>query len=217
MNPPSFLSLNAWAAHERLCLRLLEAALRKFPVVDPDEGEDALNRRLYFHITETGRDIERAEGVTLPVVVPEGLNPPLATDEERAAREHKRPDFYWAYHDHDGREFARQFVVECKRLTLPSRSWVYSEQYVVAGVRRFASTEHGYGAQAWAGAMVAYLQNLQADEALAQVNQYLGVTGLPELPPGTDSAGTRRLAHKFSRPFDHSPFSLFHIWRLPDA
>ncbi len=47
----------------------------------------------------------------------EGRNPPVASDAERAAREHKIPDFYWAYIDHlavNPLAAARQFVVDAK-------------------------------------------------------------------------------------------------------
>ena len=149
MSRPSLVSIDAWGAHERRCVELLHSALDALAPIGLDESEDEL-------------------GTTLPVVVPEGLNPPLATDEQRATREFKRPDFYWAYHDPDGDEPARQFVVECKRLTAAGATWVYTEQYVIAGVRRFVAVDHGYGKEAWAGAMVGYIQRIPPDRAGAE-------------------------------------------------
>ena len=128
---------------------------------------------------------------SLPVIVPEGLNPPLATDEQRAIREFKRPDFYWAYHDPDGDEPARQFVVECKRLATASSAWVYPEQYVIAGVKRFATTNHSYGKQAWAGAMVGYVQRITPDLARSEVDAYLDTAGLPALGQALPSGPSR--------------------------
>lgn len=219
MNRPSLASINAWTAHERRCLDVLCAALSSFPIADLDESEESLNRRLYQHITQTAREIERRDGVTLPVVVPEGRNPPLVSDQERAAREDKRPDFYWGYHDPDGEEPARQFVLECKRLTLASSSWVYAEQYVIAGVKRFTSPQHGYGEQAWTAAMVGYLQRSDPATALADVNNYLSAAGLPTLTPsaGTDTPSTIRHQHQLIRTIYPSPFGLVHLWRHPSS
>jgi hypothetical protein len=214
---PSLASFDAWGAHERLCVDLLRAALNAFPVVDPTESEDELNRRLYLHITETARTIERRDGVTLPVVVPEGQNPPLVSDQQRAVREFKRPDFYWAYHDPDGDEPARQFVVECKRLTAPSRGWSYTEQYVIAGVQRFVTPEHGYGKQAWAAAMVGYVQQIGAAAAHAEINGFLAAAALPALDPApSPDQRIARHHHQLDRPFAQSPFRLLHLWRIPD-
>lgn len=216
MTRPSLASVDAWGAHERRCLDVLIAALRGFPIVDLDESEEALNRRLCLQINQTAREIERRDGVSLPVVVPEGRNPPLVSDRERAAREDKRPDFYWAYHDPDGDEPARQFVVESKRLTLASSSWVYAEQYVIAGVKRFVSPQHGYGEQAWTAAMVGYLQRSDPARALADVNEHLKAAGLPELTPEhSPHAGTSRHQHQLTRPITPSPFRLVHFWREP--
>jgi len=216
MSRPSLVSIDAWGAHERRCAELLHSALDALAPIGLDESEDELNRRLYFHICQTARAIEQRDGTTLPVVVPEGLNPPLATDEQRATREFKRPDFYWAYHDPDGDEPARQFVVECKRLTAAGATWVYTEQYVIAGVRRFVAVDHGYGKEAWAGAMVGYIQRIPPDRAHSEVNAHLGTAGLPPLGrvPGA-SASVSGFGHELDRAFVHSPFRLLHLWRLP--
>lgn len=216
MTRPLLASFDAWHAHERLCIDLLRTALSGFAVSDPDESEDELNRRLYLHITETARAIERRDGVTLPVVVPEGQNPPLVSDQERAAREFKRPDFYWAYHDHDGDEPARQFVVECKRLTIPSSGRRYTEQYVIEGIRRFATVEHGYGKQAWAAAMVGYVQQIDPAVARTEIDGFLSTATLPTLDPEqSPDQGIARHRHQLDRPFAQSPFRLLHLWRIP--
>lgn len=217
MSRPSLTSIDAWGAHERQCLELLRVALDTFPLNDLDESEEELNRRLYLHISQTARAMEQRDGISLPVIVPEGLNPPLATDQQRAIREFKRPDFYWAYHDPDGDEPARQFVVECKRLTTASSAWVYTQQYVIAGVKRFATTNHSYGKQAWAGAMVGYVQRITPDLARSEVNAYLDTAGLPTLGQALP-VGHRvsSCSHELDRQFAHTPFRLLHLWRRPD-
>jgi hypothetical protein len=138
----------------------------------------------------------------------------LVSDRQRAAREFKRPDFYWAYHDHDGVEPARQFVLECKRLTHASSGWVYTEQYVTAGIARFVSAEHGYGKASPSGAMIGYLQRMSADDALDEVNGHLGVVALPLVEAaGSSTLGITTLAHGLTRSFPDSPYRLRHFWR----
>jgi len=209
-------SLDLWARHERWCLQVLTAALERFDLPDPSESEDELNRRLYGRIVEASRAIEKREGIELPVVVPEGRNPPLASDRERCEREFKVPDFYWAYHDHDGDEPTRQFVVECKRLTRASRGWIYTDQYVTAGVMRFIAVTHGYGKAAPSGAMVGYLQEFDHDAALAAVNACLESGSLPQLQPAKETTPLPILDHLLDRSFPDSPFRLRHLWRAAE-
>jgi hypothetical protein len=209
MKQPLLSSVDLWARHERRCLEVLTVALARLSVPDPDETEDELNRRLYRCIAEAARAIERRDGIELPVVVPEGRNPPLASDSQRAAREFKRPDFYWAYHDHDGEEPARQLVVECKRLTRAASRWIYTEQYVTAGITRFVTIDHGYGKEAPSGVMVGYLQSMDAETALAEVNDHLQTANLPHALAAHGHTGQlTQLEHLLQRGFPHSPFRL---------
>lgn len=201
-----------WERHERRCLEVLIGALLRFRLDRTDESEGELNRRFYLCLLEAARDIERRDDVELPVVVPEGQNPPLLSDQARAAREFKRPDFYWAYHDHDGPEPARQFVVECKRLTPASRRWVYTDQYVEAGIARYTSEAHGYGKAAPSGAMVGYVQTLGVGTAEAHVNAALETSGLPRLGRSPAPSGLSAFTHDLQRTFPHSPFRLRHFW-----
>jgi hypothetical protein len=197
-------------------MEVLVMALEAFSFSGLDEGEAELNRRLYFGLCDAARRIEARDDIELPVVVPEGYNPPLLSDQARAARESKRPDFYWAYHDHDSDEPVRQFVLECKRLTVASRNWVYSDQYVIAGVARFTSLQHGYGMASRSGAMVGYVQRLDVDTARAEVGAVLAQAGLPDLETSAEGHGVAEgLEHLLDREFLHSPYRLRHYWVAP--
>lgn len=214
---PRLSSIDLWANHERRCLRILREALELLDLPDDDEGEVDLNRRLYRCVVRASHAIAARDQVEqLPVVVPEGRNPPAASDAERADREHKIPDFYWAYIDHlaiDPLSAARQFVVECKRLTTASSRWIYTEQYVQAGVVRFVTVEHAYGKEAPSGAMVGYLQALALDQALEEVNACALAMQLPPLELSDRGVGRRtELDHELQRAFPDSPFRLVHLW-----
>jgi hypothetical protein len=179
---PRLTSINLWERHERRCLQMLRGAIALLAAGPADEGEPDLNRRMYRAIIAVQSADARRGLEQLSVVVPEGRNPPVASDARRTAREHKIPDFYWSYVDYLAPEpeaVARQFVVECKRLTAATRDWDYIAQYVDAGVQRFVTEEHGYGKETPSGAMIGYLQTIDIDDALNGVNTHATAKGCP--------------------------------------
>jgi hypothetical protein len=212
---PLLTSLDLWGAHERCCLGLLRAALALLAAESTGEAEVDLNRDLYRAIVRVSH-AAAAAGDPPPLVVPEGRNPPVASDHERAAREFKIPDFYWAYIDDlvaDPADAARQFVVECKRLTAASEDWVYTEQYVRSGIARFMTLGHGYGMGTPSGAMVGYVQRISLDDALDEVNGYAAVVSIPQLSAnGRSAEESAEFEHSLSRSFRESPFRLMHLW-----
>jgi hypothetical protein len=213
---PRLTSIDLWQRHEQRCLHTLLAAIARLAAGPADEGEPELNRRLYRAIIAVQGADARDGLEQLSVVVPEGRNPPVASDTGRAPREHKIPDFYWAYVDYldpDPDAVACQFVVECKRLTVATKNWDYAAQYIHAGVLRFVTEEHGYGKGTPSGAMIGYLQNMDVDEALSQVNGHATAEGLSALNIRDRSVDAIiELDHQLDRPFPDTPFLLMHIW-----
>lgn len=207
---PRLTSVDLWAQHESSCLGVLRAALARLDGVPKQACEVDINRRLFFELVRASHDAH------FPVApIPEGLNPPSPSDAERAAREHKRPDFYWAYIDDlaaDPYRAAKQFVVECKRLAMGSRTWVYTEQYVRSGVVRYISPDHGYGKDVASGAMVGYLHGLSLATALSEVNAWANADAVPELRLLTSDGDRAELEHALERTFAESPFRLLHVW-----
>lgn len=212
--PVSFASIDLWQRHEARCLAVLCRALGLLAEGPACERETAINRRLYRAIIGAQVDAERDGQPPMAPVVPEGMNPPDLSDEHRAARENKRPDFYWGVIDHLADPgTARQYVLECKRLTQRSASWSYTHEYVRSGILRFITEAHGYGKGASSGAMVGYLQHIETDEALSEVNHCASAAGIPPLERRSDpEAAGLELEHILSRPFPCSPYLLTHIW-----
>lgn len=213
---PRLTSINLWQRHEQRCVQTLRDALGLLADGPTGEGEPELNRRLYRAIIDVQIADARRGLEQLSVVVPEGHNPPAATDPKRTPREHKIPDFYWAYVDYLAPEpdaVARQFVVECKRLTAATKDWDYTAQYIHAGILRFVTSEHGYGKGAPSGAMVAYLQQMDIDETLSQVNAHARTSGLATLAIRLRQPNEPvELEHQLERPFPDTPFLLLHLW-----
>jgi hypothetical protein len=145
-------------------------------------------------------------------------NQPDVDDETRSRREQKRPDFQWVFMDNyepDPSRSSKQFVVECKRLGRSTRSdWIINSNYVVHGICRFRNATHAYAQRFASGAMVGYWQNMDKDEVLADVNSAAQKESLPELVLRGDLTHIHvtQFEHKFRRPFEISPFHLYHLW-----
>jgi hypothetical protein len=219
-SPVSLGELDLWSIHVARCTAVLRRALE---LMAEDEmpspaNEVALNRAMYWCILTAQRELSAQGQAPLAPVIPEGRNPPAASDAERTTRENKIPDFQWGLTDDhvaDVRLSARHFVVECKCLfRTRRRDWIYTEQYVIAGVRRFVTTEHGYGMGSRDGAMVGYVHELTFDEARTEVGAHVAREGLP---PVVEMArwgeGRIELMHSLDRSFDESPFQLSHLWQ----
>jgi hypothetical protein len=218
---PKLTSINLWERHERRCVQMLRDAIALLADGPADEGEPDLNRRMYRAIIAVqGADARRGLE-QLSIIVPEGRNPPVASDARRTAREHKIPDFYWSYVDYLAPApdaIARQFVVECKRLTAATKNWDYIAQYIHAGVLRFVTEEHGYGKESPSGAMIGYLQTIDIVDALNGVNAHARANGLSTLVIRDRSLdGLVELDHRLDRSFPDTPFLLMHFWTRVSA
>ena len=210
---PQLSSIDLWSDFERLCLLLLREALTALANRDSSENENDLNRHLYFAITHASQQAMR-QGEYPPSVVPEGHSPPVASDSERAEREFKIPDFYWAYidpHANDPYDASKQFVVECKRLAKPYGS--YAHEYVKSGIARFIDVGHSYAKGMKSGAMAGYLQEVLVDDALASVNAVAASDSIPPLAMrGRNGEVSAEFDHDLNRSFPESPFRLIHMW-----
>lgn len=220
MSQPHLSQLNLWKKHEQ---RVLEVLLEALSILSKKTGllqsEIYLNRELYFCLLEANHRLRKlGKGFDHPPVT-EGKNPPSPDDEQRAKREDKIPDFSWGFIDDlasDSRWSARYFVIECKRLGKPSpANWILNENYSHHGMVRFITMEHGYAKNEISGAMVGYVQSMDFDEILQEVDaeaKKLSIAPLVLSPAGWQMNGTSLLSHKLTRPFLASSFLLKHIW-----
>jgi hypothetical protein len=108
------------------------------------------------------------------------------------------------------------FHIECKRLgSSTSPSWEYNKKYVENGIRRFISDSFHYGIDSPSGAMVGYIEDMEFDDILTQVNQaidqQLKIDNLAKTMDWQEKS-TTHLNHSFERSFEKSPFKLHHLW-----
>jgi len=212
--------LNFWLEHERRVLQVLTIALR---LLRRESGlptaENQINRKLHFHILRAIRELHE-QGVELTFYpIYEGNNQPDASDEERAAREGKRPDFQFGLIDHQEPNpdaSAKQYVVECKRLGKSGRSdWVLNTNYVEHGVVRFHVEGYGYGKSGSSGAMIGYVQNASAEVVLDEVNQAAVAKSIARItlsPEGWRRGGVSTLTQRLDRTVRPTSFDLRHLW-----
>jgi hypothetical protein len=180
--------------------------------------EVTINRKLYFLIHRANR-ILHAKNMSLPSPpFFDANNCPDANDQERAAREDKRPDFSFGYYDDQEAnpdKSAKFFVVECKRLGLSSGSWAFNRNYINRGVNRFVRPECGYGKSVRSSAMIGYIQSMKPDDILAEVNGEAEQNQLPliRLSGVWNAGGVSRLEQVLTR-LEILPRSLHlhHMW-----
>ena len=233
MDQPQISKQNSWQRHEK---NVIEAIILALSILRSQEGlvklqeelnseekrpiEDRINRALYFCLNKANHQLCRLKRGVKSGVTPEPRNQPNP-DIPFAEQEFKRPDFMWGYFDPletDEWKGNRNYTIECKRLGKKSAShWEFNKKYVENGIRRFISEEHSYGKSESSGAMIGYIENMEFDDILQEVNAEIAITlrSVPQLSKPLDGwkeQATSRLEHEFKRPFPISPFHLWHFW-----
>jgi|SRR6266566_3107917 len=200
---------------EQIASLIFEALLllRQQNVLVKDEKE--LNRLLYQCILEANSNF------LLPPPAYDAHNPPDPEAKRKEKREDNLPDLYWTLIDHGANYqiWYRTFILECKRLDKKKKSsnWEYTEQYVITGMLRFFLDEKGYGKGCEMGAMVGYIQDMEFDQILEEINSHIA-TYEPSIPllskpvEGWQRQGVSYLIHSFDRSFIPEHFTLQHFW-----
>ncbi len=204
---------DSWGRFKRNVVRLIvEALLILRTQTELAKGEVPLNRTLALCFVDANLNLKLDYQPT-----PEAKNFPHFVDVSKAVRENNIPDFSWNITDHANR-CNRNVALECKRLGKPSsKAWILNRQYVEEGILRFFKAEEGYSKGCELGAMVGYVQNMEFEDILQEVNEYLNTCGIsmPTLTPpekGWQNQGVSQLDHNFVRSFIPSSFSLYHFW-----
>lgn len=207
---------NCWVTFkEHVASLIIEALLLLRRQNDLTRDEKDLNRLLFLCIQIANLNF----GLPLPAY--DAHNPPDPEDKQKAKREDNLPDFYWTLMDHEANDdrCSRTFVLECKRLDKKKESstWVYTEQYVIEGILRFFLDEKGYGKGCDMGAMAGYIQDIEFDQVLKEINSHLATHGhsIPLLAMPTDGWQQQEVSlfnHSFNHTYIPIYFSLKHFW-----
>ncbi|NYI44938.1 hypothetical protein BJ993_002018 [Nocardioides aromaticivorans] len=213
---PRLSQLSLWDRHVALILDVFRDALHLLAAQGARGTEPDLNRLLYECVLRANRNRRIAGLAALDTpVMWESRNQPSPTTASGTA-ENKIPDFQCGLIDHECPDpllSAKAFVIECKRLGQPTKSWNFTERYVTDGMSRFIDVGWQYGKYVRAGAMVGYLEGIALRSVIADVNVAANSNAVPPVSlNGTSTAPLHELVHTLTRAFPESPFQLTHLW-----
>ena len=221
MSRPNLFELPVWEHLEQSVREIFTRgllALAEEPRLPLEE--DPLNRRLLHWCRRANHELcKEGRGLPSPIYY-EANNQPLADDPDRASRLRKRPDFQCGLHDdlaENPDESDLFYTIECKRLGLPTRpDWVLNRNYVENGILRFILTESGYSKGAPSGMMIGYIQTMEPERILSEVNEAGLAQGIPAITLSPRAWITQRLtvlnSHIVVRELEPKAFSLSHHW-----
>ncbi|MCP4363515.1 MAG: hypothetical protein GY796_36415 [Chloroflexi bacterium] len=221
MSQPRISQGNSWERYKQELFLLIHETLlvlqlqTNLPEIEDNAKYHSLNRELFRCFRVSYRKLN----LSFHMPTREGKNPPYFGDIAPTEREEKRPDFYWQFIDSLASEDSceRRFILECKRLGSPSSSnWKLNPNYVNHGVLRFLSSPHEYGKGDDAGGMIGYVQDMEFDDILQEVNQTAATHPKPipllQIVKNWEEKETSELVHDLQRPFPISPFRLHRFW-----
>jgi hypothetical protein len=217
---PNLYELPVWEHFEQRVVEVFTQGLNALATkISLPLQEDFLSRELHRCCRAANHRL-RKEGRGVEYILAQVTNQPLPEDEYRAKRLEKRPDFACGYHDdalpNDAFEEADcVYTIECKRLGAPSSaSWHLNRNYVEHGIARFDHPDWGYAEGSWSGMLVGFMQTMEPDAILAEVNSH--ISPFPALALPTNGWLPKTLtvldAHLFDRRVRPSPFTLNHFW-----
>lgn len=214
----SFLSKRKkfWKRFEGSIFEVIELAIDLLRKKDKlPLNEDDLNRELYFCLVTANYQLQKMnKGLETPPFY-ESNNQPRVEDKIRAQREFKRPDFQWSITDiyeQDSKMSSKQFVLECKRLGKAVGTWVLNENYINHGIKRFIDQEHGYAYGVISSAMLGYIQSMESEDILSEVNTNVVKIKQAQLKKQSNNNSILRLSHEIKKDFPINTLRLEHIW-----
>lgn len=209
-----------WERHEQLVLNVLVLSLINLQNEDNlPEDEPTLNERLYVCARKVWSELKSNEK---PIwsLWRNSENPPRENNEIGQEWTKKKPDFQWTLSDIQEGDPAKairgEYTIECKRLRTKTRSWDFIDEYVISGIIRFLAEEYKYGNGTSSGAMIGYIQNMEYDEILKQINTVIRNQkdyDIPNIEISEKGDEIRKGNHTLNRKkVNPSIFDLRHIW-----
>lgn len=177
--------------------------------------EDELNRKFYSCLVEANYQLQKDNSGLDFHPMYEALNQPSLEHSTKQSRENKRPDFQWSFAVpgvRDALASARQFVLECKRLDIDTRSWNFVGNYVYEGVERFVRSDYAYGFNSISSGMLGYIQANDYSYFQVEVNKVLASSGHALLDVTVYSANHSELLHLLATEHSLQSIKLIHCW-----
>jgi hypothetical protein len=220
MARPRLLPALTWPKFEQAVLAVFTEALRRLAEKPKlPQGEEPINLDLYWLCRDVHLEQLRAKK-SIPFVIEfDSTNQPEPDDNAESRRLRKRPDFACAITDEqapDSRSSQIRYSLECKRLGQAGAGWVLNKNYSEYGMLRFMQKEHGYAKGCSSAAMIGYVQNMDPDDILTEVNDFAQRRKIPSLSRAATAWAAKNVTQlsqdPLTRDFDTSALQLHHLW-----
>lgn len=219
MAGPRLKAAITWPKYEKAVLAVFTEALRRLARrSNLPQGEEPINFELYWLCRKVHYEQMQAKS-TIPFFIDfDSTNQPEPDDVADSRRLKKRPDFACKLTNEQAPdEFSSQIVfsLECKRLGQAEPNWVLNENYSEYGMLRFMQADHSYAKGCSSAIMIGYVQNMEPDDVLTDVNRHAGTRNIPSLFRAAASWAAKDvtyLSNRLARDFTAEPLDMSHLW-----
>jgi len=183
-------------------------------------AEEPINLEVYWLALRVHDEQLKSKDGSLPFLIdPDSTNKPLPDDTARSPRMKKRPDFACMLKDLQAKDFRKSqvaYYVECKRLGQPDKDLVFNDLYSEKGIARFMTAEHQYGKGCPSASMIGYVQDMEPDDILKEVNACAKARSVPSLTRAAAAWATKGVTQisqpPLTRAFEATTIRLTHFW-----
>jgi hypothetical protein len=210
-----------WSRFEHAVQAVLIESLRRLARYDNlPNGEEPLNLWLHWLAIKAHHAIANSAEGSLPFsVFFDGRSQPEPDDASGDARLLKRPDFTWLLFNQQAADPLRselKYFTECKRLGSPEGGRNFNDLYSGEGILRFTTEEHAYAKGCRSASMIGYIQTMEPDNILVEVNSFAAGRTIPSLSRAALAWRAKEANHltqdPLDRQFDAVKVRLTHFW-----
>jgi hypothetical protein len=220
MSRPLLIPAINWLKYEQAVLAVFTEALRRLAERPKlPHGEEPINFELFKICNEVHLEFLKARTSIPFFILFDSTNQPLADDTVRSKRLKKRPDFACVLTDEQAQTSHKSRIIyslECKRLGNAEAGWVLNENYSEYGIRRFIQADHSYAKDCDSAAMIGYMQNMEPDCVLVEVNSFSGARKIPSLAKAAAAWASQKVTRlnqkELTREWEASSLLLHHLW-----
>jgi hypothetical protein len=221
MARPRLSAALTWLRFEQAVHAVFTEALRRLGgYARLPSAEEPINLELYWIVLKVHQELLSSTNGNLPyTIIPDSTNQPEPDDSARSGRLKKRPDFCCILKNAQAEDFRLSqvnYYLECKRLGQAEGNWVLNENYSEHGMARFMRSEWGYGKGCASATMVGYVQNMDPETVLGEVNTHTTMRAIPSLTRAATGWVARNVTllsqSRLTREFDNSSIQLHHFW-----
>lgn len=221
MARPSLTVAITWSRFESAVQEVIIESLRRLASYrNLPNGEEPMNLWLHWIFVKTHHAIANSPKGSLPFNVSfDGRSQPEPDDASGDSRLLKRPDFSWLLFNQQAPDpllSQLKYYTECKRLGAPEAGRPFNDLYSGEGISRFTTNEHAYAKGCQTASMIGYIQTMDPDAILEEVNKSGKDRGIPSLARAANAwltgQANRLKQAPLDRQFETTQVELAHFW-----